>query len=145
MNNIHHPVFQYATIGEIDQVIALWKSVGVYNPDEDQYHILEKVVDFDAEALCLLKIGENLVGSCMIVYHPHQTFIYRFGIHQDYQWQWLGTLLCEFIEKTLIAKWMLHPTLFVEEDNELWKKFRSQQWRTRLYSVDCFVKNLEQH
>jgi len=139
--NVH--ILWYCTASELDEVLALRKNVGVYNSDEDTLPILQKVISYDPEAICVIRQGGKVVWSCMIIYHPFQTFVYRFGIHTEYQNLGLWTELSKFIDETLRAKWMLHPTLFVEEGNDIWSKFWSTQWREKLYKVDCFVKNLE--
>lgn len=100
-------------------------------------------LDFYNEAIVCLKNDNKIIWSSMIIFHPFQTFIYRFGIDPLYHGKWFWSLLCQYIEETLISKQMFHPTLFVEEENTIWIQFRSSHGRENLYKVECFVKNLE--
>lgn len=135
--------FGYASIDDIDKVLNIWQSAWVYNKDEDQIDILRTVIEYDDKALIIGRYQWTIICSCMLIFHPFQSFIYRFSVHSSYQKQRVWIQLAGFIEATLIARWMYHPTLFVETDNEVGKKFWISQWRENLYKVDCFVKNLE--
>ena len=135
--------FQYADNSQINEVLDLRKNVGVYNEDEDNQYSLLKTIERDAKAILIGISDTKIIASALLVFHLFQTFIYRFWVHSDYLWKWIWSLLAQKIDDELIQRWMLHPTLFVEDDNEVWKKFRTKQWRDNIYSVDCFVKNLE--
>lgn len=135
--------FWYANKWQIEEVIELRKNVWVYNSDEDQEYILSNVIDRDPKAILIGILDNKIIASTMLVFHPFQTFIYRFWVHSEFTSQQIGTLLAQKIDEELISRWMLHPTLFVEWNNEIGKKFWTKQWRENLYSVDCYVKNLE--
>lgn len=133
----------FATKEDIEEILQLRQKNWVFNPDEDKKEILARVIDFDNEAIVCLKNDNKIIWSSMIIFHPFQTFIYRFGIDPLYHGKWFWSLLCQYIEETLISKQMFHPTLFVEEENTIWIQFRSSHGRENLYKVECFVKNLE--
>ena len=133
----------FVTKWDLGKIIDFWKQTGVFYEPEDKIEILEKLIEYDKQAIHLIKEWENILASAVLIYHPFQSFIYRVSVNKNIRWEWIWTKLLSFIESTLKERWMLHPTIFVEEWNELAIKFYENNWWENLYKVHCLVKNLE--
>ena len=134
---------KYLNKKDINKVIQFWKLTWVYYAPEDREDVLDRLIDFDNEAIHIIEKDGKIVASAVIVYNPFQSYIYRFSVHPDCRWKWLWKELSDFVETTLKEKSMFNPTIFVEEENIDALKFWKKIWWERLYSVHCLVKNLK--
>ena len=54
-------VISYANPNDLSTILSLRESVGVFNEDEDKHSVLEKVIQHDPEAICIIKVHDKIV------------------------------------------------------------------------------------
>lgn len=131
--------YQEKDFQELKQLLI---STNVFYEPLDTQEIFRKKIEHDPESIILAVEDDKVIGTVFIVYDPWNSFIFRLGVHPNYQGRGIANALMEEAEQRLKSRGMVRPTLFVEEDNtEVLGFYKRRDWFV-LYKVFCLEKDL---
>lgn len=134
--------FFCAGYGDIGKVLRLWQKAGVYNNSEDRQGLLKRLLDFDDEAIVVVRKSSDIIASAVIVYNPFQSIVYRFSVDPDFRGRGIEEILAQRVEDALRKRGIHHVTLFVEEVSQATLHFWLKRDWKRLHQAHCFKKDL---
>jgi ribosomal protein S18 acetylase RimI-like enzyme len=84
-----------------EQVIALWRQVGVIRITNDPENDIERKLNHSPELFLVAEIDGSIAGSVMIGYEGHRGWIYYLGVTPERQRSRIGSELMKKAEESL--------------------------------------------
>lgn len=128
---------------DFQELKQLLIDTNVFYEPLDTQEIFQKKIEHDPESIILAEQDHKIVGTVFIVYDPWNSFVFRLGVHPEYQGQGIANILMDEAENRFKSRGMERPTLFVEEENEAALGFHEKRGWSVLYKVFCLEKKPE--
>ena len=106
-----------AVIGDLDQVISIWKSCDLVKPQNDPVLDYQLALETKDSAVLVLETENSLIGSVVVGFDGHRGWYYYLGITPDHQSAGNGRLLVEAAENWLISRGAPKAMLMVRNSN----------------------------
>ena len=106
-----------AAVGDLDQVISIWKSCDLVKPQNDPVADFELALNTKDSTILILQSGTSLIGAVVVGFDGHRGWYYYLGISPDHQNAGNGRLLVEAAEDWLLSRGAPKAMLMVRNSN----------------------------
>ncbi|GAA0746394.1 GNAT family acetyltransferase [Sphingomonas sp. ABOLD] len=107
-----------ASVGDRDDVIALWQAAGLTRPWNDPVADFDRAVQGATSAILLLRDGDALLGTAMVGEDGHRGWVYYLAVAESARGQGHGRALMAAAEAWLRARGCPKLQLMVREGND---------------------------
>ncbi|RSV41151.1 GNAT family acetyltransferase [Sphingomonas sp. ABOLE] len=107
-----------ASVGDRDDVIALWQAAGLTRPWNDPAADFDRAVQGSTSAILLLLGGDTLLGTAMVGEDGHRGWAYYLAVAESARGQGHGRALMAAAEAWLRARGCPKLQLMVRDGND---------------------------